>query len=108
METRQGIGLMPETQSNKKPPISPPRAVEVMEDPWRKMDNAPKDGSYVFLKGDPCIEKEIENQWYWYKTRQYRKGCWQPVGWWRRRFGPNAPPSFTPGGWRYLKEGLPK
>lgn len=93
----------------KKPPPPPPQGdTLVKDDPWHPMDTAPKDASYVFLKDDPCAEKDIENHWYWYKTRQYRKGCWQPVGWWRRRFGPNAPPSFTPGGWRSVKEGLPE
>jgi hypothetical protein len=99
----------PKVVNQGKPPAPPPRPVTQKEDPWQPMDSAPKDGAFVFLKGDPMADRglDVENQWYWYKTRQYRKGCWQPVGWWRRRFGPNAPPSFTPGGWRYVKDGLP-
>lgn len=72
------------------------------------MESAPKDGSYIFLFGDPYDSKsEIPNEWYWYRTRQFRKGSWQPVGWWRRRFGTSVPPSFTPQGWRAVREGLP-
>lgn len=72
------------------------------------MDTAPKDGTYLFLKGDPTVGQEIANEWFWHATRQFRKGMWQSTGWWRRRFGPNAPPSFTPDGWRKVTEGFPK
>lgn len=94
------------------PPPSPPPPAAVaakQEDPWHDMASAPKNGMYVFLKGDPCADAtdEVTREWFWYSTRQFRKGTWQACGWWRRRFGPNAPPSFTPEGWRNAKEGLP-
>lgn len=87
-------------------PIAQSRAVA--PNGWHSMDTAPKTGAYVYLLGDVHDEvNEAVNEWYYYWTRQFRKGCWQPVGWWRRRFGPNVPPSFIPTGWRSVKEGMP-
>lgn len=94
----------------KMPPPKPPaeQGVMVMDDPWHPMSTAPKTGEYVFLRGDECNEKEIPNEWFWYSTRQFRKGMWQATGWWSRRFGTRTPPSFTPSGWRGVKEGMPQ
>ena len=85
------------SQADQSPVVSTAKNGE-----WHTMDDAPKDGQFIYLKGD-----EIGSEWYWYITRQFRKGVWQPVGWWRRRFGPSVPPSFKPEGWRSIKEGLP-
>lgn len=93
------------------PPPAKPRDMlsDAKDDPWHPMTTAPKNGMYVFLKGDDLADAadEVMREWFWYTTRQFRKGMWQQTGWWRRRFGPNAPPSFTPEGWRYVKDGMP-
>lgn len=68
---------------------------------WSPMAEAPKDGSYVFLKGDPNYE-----EWFFYHTREFFDGKWEPSGWWRRRFGSKAPPEFEPGGFRRISQGL--
>jgi hypothetical protein len=97
-------------QADGKPPPPPaPVEVAVDENPWHPMETAPKDGSYIFLRGDLCNgEKEIPNEWYWYRTRHINKGRWEQTGWWRRRFGPAVAPGFTPQGWVSVKEGLPR
>lgn len=69
---------------------------------WHPMSEAPKDGTYLYLEGD-----KASAEWYWYTTRQFRKGSWQPIGWWRMRFGPKTQPVFNPTGWRRVSEGLP-
>lgn len=100
----------PKVEPSSPPPPPPPKPVVAAggED-WRSMDTAPKDGNYIYLLGDTLDpSNEATNEWYWYRTRQFRKGVWQPVGWWRRRFGPAVVPSFVPSGWRSIKEGLPK
>ena len=97
------------------PPTKPPRAKPAAAAPsggWRQpmplaprdpgKHPAPYDGSFVNLLGDPR-----QGEWYWYQTRQFRKGCWQHIAWWRMRFGENSPPKFTPSGWRPASEGLP-
>jgi hypothetical protein len=109
-EPRHKTGPTMKTQADGKQP-PPPLPVDVMvaDDPWHPMNSAPKDGTYLFLRGDPMNnEKEIPNEWFWYRTRQFRKGTWQQTGWWRRRFGPAVAPSFTPEGWVSVKEGLPR
>jgi hypothetical protein len=78
------------------------------------MDSLPKEPQervklgYIYLGGDPYNgPHEEEREYYWYRTRQFRKGSFQETGWWRRRFGPNTPPGFTPIGWRLVSEGYP-
>jgi len=90
------------SQPPPKPPAPPVEAVPEPS-PWRPMHEAPKDGSYVWLKpsdgGEPV-------EAYWYTTRQLRKGTWQITGWWRMRFGPASPLAFLPEGFRRVSEGL--
>ena len=91
-------------QEHKQTP--PPRHDE--PDPWHPMSEAPKDGTYLLFKGDQRhVNGDVSNEWYWYKTRKWQMGHWQPCGWWRRRFGPNVPPSFDLLGWRYARDGYP-
>lgn len=94
---RATLGLPGDNQPPKKP-LTP--STPAPNPAWNPMSSAPKDGSFVYLLGD---EKRAE--WYYYNTRQFRKGTFQPVGWWRMRFGPNGPPPFTPTGWRRVSEG---
>jgi hypothetical protein len=97
----QKSGQPPRPQSAAPPPKPPAQLGLADDDGWHKMETAPKDGTFVYLLGD-----DLHQEWYWYLTRQFRKGCWQPVGWWRLRFGANTPPAFTPLGWRRLSEGV--
>lgn len=96
--------LAPATDSKSPPPPKPPRAKVAAGAPaWRPMESAPKDGSWVYLQGDPSLL-----EWSWYQTRQFRKGSWQPIAWWRSRLGTESPPKFSPAGWRRISEGLPE
>lgn len=105
-----------ETELDLKPPAKPasPPPPKVPTKPaasagkgWHSMDTAPKDGTYVYLLGEKWVPGvSLPNEWYFYNTRQMRKGCWQAVGWWRPRFGPNGPPTFMPTGWRRVSEGF--
>lgn len=102
----------PAAQPASAPPAKPPRAkpVAAPANGWRPLGEAPKDagkhpapydGSFVFLQGDPG-----RGEWYFYQTRQFRKGCWQHIAWWRMRFGENSPPKFVPTAWRPVAEGI--
>lgn len=82
-----------------KPQSVPKRPLET---PWHSMEEAPKDGTPLYFQNDPFKE-----EWYWYKTRQYRGTSWAETGWWRRRLGPAAPANFVPEGFRRVREGLP-
>ena len=95
-------------QAQTPPPAPPPKEGERVDETWREMKIAPKDGTFILLKGDTRnIVDFSANEWWWYKTRKYQMGRFVPCGWWRPRFGPNMPPSFKPEGWRYAKEGWP-
>jgi hypothetical protein len=87
----------------------PPPQQRAEPDAWQPMSSAPKDGTFLLFKGDHRNDSDVmSNEWYWYKTRKLQMGTWIPCGWWRRRFGPNVPPSFDPLGWRYAKDGYPE
>jgi hypothetical protein len=97
-----------QTRTKQPPPAPPPKPVVVEDDPWKPMETAPKTGEYLFLRGDlHDASSEIANEWYWYKTRHYSEHRWKPTGWWRKRFGPSSPPSFTPTGWVFARDGMP-
>jgi hypothetical protein len=68
---------------------------------WKPMCDAPRDGRYVYFRNDPDMR-----EWYWYKTRNFRRGKWVDVGWWRLRFGDKQPANFQPDGWRLISEGV--
>lgn len=104
-QPRPKITLAPKAPEIKTAPLLEEMAPK-QEPVWRPMTIAPRDGAFLIFKNDPN-EGTIPNEWYWYQTRQYIKDSWKIAGWWRRRFGPNCAPSFTPEGWRYAKEGLP-
>ncbi|HEY4355940.1 MAG TPA: hypothetical protein VGN16_09350 [Acidobacteriaceae bacterium] len=110
---KTGTAMKLPQESKPKPPEQPTLTqseeivAKAVPNAWRGMESAPKDGTFLYLLGDDGLEKEEPNVWYWYLTRQFRKGTWQQVGWWRLRFGPSCAPSFTPKGWRSVKEGLP-
>jgi hypothetical protein len=89
----------PQTQATVAPPA--PQTQPPKGRVWHPMTEAPKDGSYVYFKED-----DNHDEWFWYETRQFRKGSWQQVGWWKRRFGITSQPSFVPTGFRRLAEGL--
>jgi hypothetical protein len=87
-----------------KPAEEPtPEPAPEKTDEWLPMSEAPKDGSYVYLKEDTS-----HDEWFWYRTRQFRKGMWQEIGWWKRRYGLNTIPALVPTGFRRLSDGLPK
>jgi hypothetical protein len=67
------------------------------------MDRVPKDGSYLYFENDPVFD-----EWFWYATRVFKNGVWEPVAMWRRRFGDKHTPDFKPTGFRRVSEGLPK
>jgi hypothetical protein len=119
MQPKYKVGPTMKTQPDRVPPPLPPVQIALPERnaPWHPMDSLPKDHvdrakvGYVYLRGDPYAQREgideVEREFYWYVTRQYRKGSWQQIGWFRRRFGPATPPGFEPTGWRKVSEGYP-
>jgi len=66
---------------------------------WHPLDERAQSGDLVYLQGD-----EQFDQWYWYRTRQFRKGMWQEIGMWRRKFGPKDAPQFEIKGYRRVSE----
>lgn len=106
------LNIAPSPAQAAPPPKPPrPKPAAASAPGWRQMGEAPRDagkhgapydGSFVYLEGDPA-----RGEWYWYQTRQFRKGCWQHIAWWRMRLGENSPPKFTPAGWRPVSEAWP-
>lgn len=76
----------------------PKRKAELV---WHDVKDAPRDGRFVYFKGDPASE-----EWFWYQTRKFNAGVWEKIGWWRPRFGANKPPQFELTGYRLVSEGL--
>ena len=66
---------------------------------WLPMESAPKNGKFIYLQGD-----EDHAEWYYYRTREFFDGHWEPTGWWRKRFGDKDPPKFKLTGYQLVSK----
>lgn len=85
-------------------PVAPVSTVGYHQLDWHPIDDKAKTGDFVYLR--PPSPGDVPEEWYWYKSREFREGSWQQTAWWKRRFGSADPCRFEPTGYRRVGEGL--